>query len=68
MKKIYKKLTKEQRERGVIFTSSLSESTSEGGVIHEVLANDDDRNETIARLKNDKFFNRSHWKYNVIRT
>ena len=69
MHKICKKLTKEQRDRGVVFSSCLSERTQEMGddKIHEVFKTDEDAAETIARLLDDKFFNESHWKYNIIR-
>jgi hypothetical protein len=71
MKKVYKKLTEEQIKRGVIFSSCLSteRNEQEGDTIHEVLKTDDDitRDETINRLLNDKFFNNSHFKYNIVR-
>ena len=69
MRKIYRKLTKDQKERGVIFSSALSKATTElaGDTIHEVFIDDPDKYETIANLKNDKFFNVSPWKYNIIR-
>jgi hypothetical protein len=69
MKKIHKKLTYDQYRRGVIFSSTLSEHTVEqsGDTIHEVFGTDEDKNEKIARLLDDKFFNRSHFKYNIIR-
>lgn len=51
------KLTKEQRERGVIFSSQLNNYTlHDVGKVHEVFANDPDRYETIKRLKDVKFF------------
>lgn len=86
MKKIYKKLSKEQIKRGVFFASTLSTQRTEmeGDHTHEViqLKVDDfkdkpayalaqaqrEQAEEIARLKNDKFFNASHFKYNIIRT
>jgi hypothetical protein len=72
MRKIYRKLTKEQLERGVVFSSCLSIGTTEreGDNIHEVF-NTEDYNEKslhIRRLKDDKFFNGSQWKYNIIRS
>lgn len=69
MRKIYKKLTKDQVARGVIFTSTLSKATTElaGDTVHEVKADDPDKYETIRRLKDDSFFNSSPWKYNIIR-
>ena len=69
MKKIYKKLTKEQKERGIIFSSCLSEYREEmqNDTIQEVENGQDDATEVIARLLNDKFFNKSHFKYNIVR-
>lgn len=69
MRKIYKKLTKDQRERGVVFSSTLSRATTElvGDTIHEVKSDDPERYDKIRRLKDDKFFNGSPWKYNIIR-
>ena len=69
MKKIYRKLTKDQKERGVIFSSTLSRYTTEltTDTMHEVFATDPDAYGTISRLKDDKFFNNSPWKYNIIR-
>lgn len=68
MRKIYKKLTDEQRKNGIIFTSTLSENTTDqGGTTHEVFKTDTDKNEVIDRLLDDKFFNSSPYKYNVIR-
>lgn len=69
MRKIYRKLTKDQKERGVIFSSTLSKATTElaGDIIHEVFADDVNRYETISNLKDDNFFNGSPWKYNIIR-
>jgi len=76
MKKIYKELTQEQLSRGVIFSSCLSESRNERKEdnIHEVISKKIDnlteknnQEETIKRLLNDKFFDNSHFKYNIIR-
>lgn len=69
MKKIYKKLTKEQKERDVIFSSCLSEYREEmdDDTIHEVRKTDEDGDIIIKRLLNDKFFNASHYKYNIVR-
>jgi hypothetical protein len=69
MRKIYRTLTKDQLTRNVIFSSALSIS-KEGDddcIIHEVLDNDTDRDDTIRRLKDDSFFNRSPYNYNIIR-
>lgn len=51
------KLTKEQKERGVIFSSELRNYTlNDVGKIHEVFADQEDRDEVISRLKDVKFF------------
>lgn len=70
MRKIRKELTAEQRERGVIFSSTLSVGTTEHEVdtVHEVYDSDPDKAEKIRRLKDDRFFNNSPWKYNIIRS
>ena len=67
MKKVYKKLTKEQKEKGIIFTSLLSVGRTEGDTIHEVLETDKDKYTKIDRLKDDKFFNTSYYNYNIIK-
>jgi hypothetical protein len=67
MKKLYRKLTIEQRQRNVIFSSCLSVDKHGNGTIHEVLECDSDKLTKIERLKDDKFFNASHYKYNIIR-
>ena len=69
MRKINKKLSKEQIERGVIFASTLSRSTTEllDDTTHEVLESDRDKDDQIRRLLDDSFFNNSPWKYNIIR-
>ena len=69
MKKVYKNLTYEQIKRGIIFSSCLSKFRTEqkDDCIHEVKDNEIESDETIKRLLNDKFFNTSPWKYNIIR-
>lgn len=69
MQKIYRKLRQEQIARGVIFSSTLTEHRQEmeGDIVHEVMATDEDKDDTIARLLDDKFFNASRWKYNIVR-
>lgn len=66
--KVYKKLTKEQKERGVIFSSTLSRyrEEMENDIIHEVFFGDSGGEEQINRLMNDKFFN-DIANYNIIR-
>lgn len=68
MKKKYQSLTYEQKARGVIFSSQLMP----GGTSHEVTTEDwkEDQakaEKTIENLKDDKFFNKSSYKYNEIR-
>ena len=69
MRKIYKSLTKDQKDRGVIFSSTLSNSTTEmnNDTVHEVFR--DDRNgNRIDYLKDISFFkNGSPWKYCIER-
>ena len=69
MKKIYKKLTEEQKGKGVIFSSCLSVYRTEQltDTIHEVFKTDEDKSEKIRRLLDDKFFNESHFKFNIVR-
>lgn len=69
MKKVYKKLTEEQKKRGVVFSSCLSEHRFEttNDTIHEVLKNDEDIYGHIKKLRDDKFFDSAHWKFNIIR-
>lgn len=70
MRKIYRQLLTEQKKRSVIFSSCLSTQffeTQESN-IHEVLKTDEDGEQKIKRLKDDKFFNNSHFKFNIIRT
>ena len=71
MKKVYKKLLKEQKKRGIIFSSTLSKYKTECLLdnVHEVNKKNDDKEKTIERLKNDSFFDKSPiFKYNIIRT
>jgi len=68
MKKIYRKLIKEQIERGIVFSSCLSENYSEeNNTVHEVHKDDKEREEKIKRLLDDSFFNNSHFNYNIVR-
>lgn len=69
MRKIYRKLTKNQRERGIVFSSTLSKATTEqpNDTIHEVEANDPERDILIRNLMDASFFNGSPWTYNIIR-
>jgi len=70
MTKIYRKLTADQKSRGVIFSSTLcyrATDNEQGLKTHEVLATDEDQQATIERLLDDSFFNGSSFKYNIIR-
>ena len=69
MKNKYLKLTKDQKERGVIFSSQLKDSTGKfaNGVIHEVFSNDENKDEKISRLSDSSFFKGSPWNVNEIR-
>lgn len=69
MRKIYKRLTQDQQNRGIIFSSCLSRIKTEeaDGTMHEVTKDQTGATETIERLLNDGFFNPSFWKYNIIR-
>lgn len=69
MRKLYKKLTEDQIKRNVVFSSTLCELSIEtdGCYTHEVVKGQEDATEVINRLLNDKFFNKSHYKYNIIR-
>lgn len=56
-KKCHYKLTKDQRERGVIFSSQLvNYTTHDAGVLHEVFRDQPDKWEVIERLKDVRFF------------
>ena len=52
------KLTKDQRERGVIYSSQLVNHSIEDdkAIIHEVFRDQEDKWEVIARLKDVSFF------------
>jgi len=67
MKKLYKSLTKSQKNDGIIFTSSLSENKLDGDIVHTVHENDNDKDVKIERLLDDSFFNNSPYKFNIIR-
>ena len=68
MRKIYKELTKEQKERGVIFSSTLSDNKTETefDTIHEVFESDNRKEDLIKNLSEDGFF-KGFRKYNIIR-
>ena len=69
---IYRKLTKNQRQRGVIFSSALLEYKNQPesqASLHEVKANDPKAQEKIKRLKDTSFFaaTDSPYTHNLIR-
>ena len=65
MKKKYLPLTQDQKDRGVIFSSELVG----GGIVHEVTNDmtEEEQERKIKLLLDDKFFNSSPYKYNLIR-
>ena len=73
--KIYLPLLKDQKERGVYFSSTLSpyrfealDTTRHEITIKEYQEDYQSAQETESRLKNDSFFNSSHFKFNIIRS
>ena len=69
MKKVNKKLTKDQKSKGIIFTSTLSEYRFETtkDTTYEVFSSDSDKWDKIDELKDDKSFDNSHFNFNIIR-
>ena len=69
MRKLFKKLTADQKARGVIFSSTLSKHTTEHAkdTIHEVFKDDPKKYEKIRNLKDIKFFKDSMWDYCIER-
>ncbi len=70
MKKVYKKLTEEQKDKGIIFSSCLSEYRTEleTDTIHELTGKEEDYNKQKERLMDDSFFNNSNFEFNIIRS
>tara|TARA_R110002012_G_C11367728_1_gene581623 strand:- start:131 stop:358 length:228 start_codon:yes stop_codon:yes gene_type:complete len=75
MRKIYLPLLKEQKERKIYFSSTLSEYRFETTETtrHEISEKDYQEDykkaeQTETRLKDDSFFNSSHFNYNIIRS
>ena len=70
IQKVYKKLTEEQKARGIIFSSCLSTNRTEleTDTIHEVNTIENDKSLHISRLKDIKFFRDSHYRYCIERT
>lgn len=69
MRKVYKNLTEDQIKRGVVFSSCLSEYRTEqkSDTIHELTEKEPDFQMIKNRLLDDSFFNKSYFKYNIIR-
>ena len=69
MRKVYKKLTEEQKKRNVVFSSCLSElrTENESETTHEIFKDDADADIRRKRLLDDKFFNKSPYNFNIIR-
>jgi len=75
MKKVFLNLTKDQKNRKVYFSSTLSTAKFETAYAtrHEITSEeyitDWRKAETKeARLRDDKFFNNPHYKFNIIRS
>jgi hypothetical protein len=75
MNKVFLDLTQDQKERKVYFSSTLSTAKFEtaDATRHEITSEeyitDWKKAETKeARLRDDKFFNNSHFKFNIIRS
>ena len=70
MRTIRKKLSKDQIEEGIIYTSALSTERYELSTctVHKVYDTNEDKYEKIERLENSKFFKNSHYRFNIIRT
>ena len=68
MKKIYLKLTEEQKKEGIIFMSTLSKYKveQEGDTTH-IIYSDNRNNNKKHLLLDDKFFDNSPFNYNIIR-
>ena len=67
--KIRLSLTTEQKEQGIRFISTLSREQieQEADTAHTVYWSEENKNAKINRLENSQFFNKSHFKYNIIR-
>jgi len=70
MKTLRKKLNKGQIAEGVIFTSTLSTARSEkeDDTVHLVFEDNPDKVEKINRLLDTSKFEKTHFKFNIIRT
>lgn len=66
MKNVYRRLTVEQKRRGVIMSSKLLGDDFEGKE-HEVFDTDPDYKEKMDRLKDASFFEESPYHTNIIR-
>lgn len=69
MRNQYRKLLKDQKSRGVIFSSQLKDSKGKvaNAGIHEVFADDSEKELKIERLTDASFFKDGSWDINEIR-
>lgn len=69
IQKVYKPLTKSQKERGIIFSSTLSCGTTEtpNDPTQEVHKDNPNKSAIIRYLSNEIFFHYIPWQYNIIR-
>ena len=72
VQKVYLKLTKDQKLKGIIFSSTLSVNRNLSGneTTHNILCSMpiEQQKREIGYLKDDKFFRKSPYKYNIIRS
>lgn len=69
MRKKYLRLTKEQKARGVFFSSVLVPRPGYGldMQVHEIMHGESGADEKMRRLLDDKFFNGGPYLYNLVR-
>jgi len=69
MRKLWKALRKEDREKGIIFQSTLSKFRTEepDDKTHSIHRDDVDIHDKKDRLLDDSFFNSSPYNFNIIR-
>lgn len=69
MRNKYLKLTKDQRERGVVFSSQLisTDGTAGPGEIKEIMRGEEGADIKQERLRDASFFANSPWDVNEIR-
>ena len=69
MKKIWRRITKEQKKKSIVFSATPSNHFVETkkDTTYEVFNDDEDMNEKIEKLLSDKFNKDTTWKHNIIR-